>query len=124
MVQGKFAICRLAPYVAIPAWAIRPGNFSSLSRTDDERSIVCAEEFVPTDIKADRGWKCFKLQGPISFSETVVLSSFLRPLSEHAIPIFAISTFDTDYVLVKDEFGVRALAVLRKARHRLIAEST
>ena len=84
---------------------------------------MCAEEFVPLDLKADRGWRCFRLEGPISFSETGVLSSFIRPLSENAIPIFVISTFDTDYVLIKAEFVEKALAVLRTAGHEQIAKS-
>jgi len=123
LAQGKFAICRLAAHAAIPACALHPRYFSSVVRTDNELSIVCAEEFVPLDLKADRGWRCFRLEGPISFSETGVLSSFIRPLSENAIPIFVISTFDTDYVLIKAEFVEKALAVLRTAGHEQIAKS-
>ena len=106
LVQGKFAICRLAAHAAIPACALHPRYFSSVVRTDNELSIVCAEEFVPLDLKADRGWRCFRLEGPISFSETGVLSSF-----------------DTDYVLIKAEFVEKALAVLRTAGHEQIAKS-
>jgi hypothetical protein len=119
LLPGKFAICRLPADAAIPLWVLRPGKFSSVSRTGEELSIVCAEEFVPPDTKADRGWTCFQLEGPIPFSETGVLSSFIQPLSDNAIPIFAVSTFDTDYVLIKDEFADMASAVLRAFGHEL-----
>jgi hypothetical protein len=75
---------------------------------------------VPAEIKAERGWTCFKLEGPIPFSETGVLSSFIQPLSDNAIPIFAISTFDTDYVLIKAGFIEKAQAVLQSAGHQFL----
>jgi hypothetical protein len=123
LLPGNFAICRLAADAAIPSWALRPAKFSSVCRTAEELSIVCAEEFVPPEIKAERGWACFKLKGPIPFFETGVLASFIQPLSENAIPIFAISTFDTDYVLIKEEFTERAAAVLRVAGHEMISQT-
>jgi len=82
--------------------------------------VVCEAESVPAEIKADRGWACLKLQGPFPFSETGILSSFIGPLAANAIPIFAISTYDTDYVLIKEEFVEKALSTLRKAGHKLI----
>ena len=82
--------------------------------------MVCEAQNVPAEIKADRGWACLKLQGPFPFSETGILSSFIGPLAANAIPIFAISTYDTDYVLIKEEFVEKALSTLRKAGHKLI----
>lgn len=113
---GRFAICRLAPVSAIPEWGIG-GAFVSLTRTADELSIVCPEDRVPQNLKAERGWTCFKLEGPFAFSQTGVLASFINPLAERGISIFAVSTFDTDYVLVKEEFASRALNALREAGH-------
>jgi hypothetical protein len=81
--------------------------------------VVCEEQSVPADVKADRGWACLKLQGPFPFSETGILSSFIGPLSGKAIPIFAISTYDTDYVLIKHEFMTQALITLKNAGHQL-----
>ncbi len=102
----------------LPAWATG-GVFTSITRGEDELSVVCLEQNVPAEVKADRGWACLKLQGPFPFSETGILSSFIGPLSGNAIPIFAISTYDTDYVLIKEEFLNQALRTLKKAGHQL-----
>jgi len=68
-------------------------------------------------VQHEKGWACLKLEGPFPFSETGILSSFVQPLSERAIPIFAISTFDTDYVLVKDDWLEKAVETLQEAGH-------
>ncbi len=116
LLSEKFTICRLPADAAIPAWAVR-GMLNSITRTTDELSIICREASVPADVNAERGWKCLKLNGPISFSETGVLTAFLQPLSDHAIPIFVLSTHDTDYVLVKEAWLTKALQCLRDAGH-------
>jgi uncharacterized protein len=72
---------------------------------------------VPSEIVHENGWACLKLHGPFPFSETGILASFVRPLSERAIPIFAVSTFDTDYMLVKQECVEKAVQALREAGH-------
>jgi hypothetical protein len=114
----QLAVCRFAPEAPIPAWATNgDGGFSSIVRTADELSIVCAEARVPDGVLAESGWIALKLQGPFPFSMTGVLSSFLQPLAEAQISIFAISTFDTDYVLVKREQLNAALAALLAAGH-------
>ena len=116
-IQGSFAICRLTPGAALPAWASR-GAFFSITSTAEEFSVVCPQTQVPTEIVHEGGWTCLKLQGPFPFSETGILTSFVQPLSERAIPLFAISTFDTDYVLVKQGWVDQAVAALREAGHR------
>lgn len=118
-VEGSFAICRLPAEQPVPAWALR-GQFFSVTSTADELSIVCPQSQVPADIAHDGHWACLKLAGPFSFSETGILSSFVRPLAEQAIPIFAVSTFDTDYVLVKDDWLDKAVGALREAGHERI----
>ena len=80
---------------------------------------MCLEELVPDDIKAEKQWACLKLEGPFPFCQTGVLLSFIRPLSENGIPIFAIATFDTDYVLIKEEFVGMALTALQEAGHEI-----
>lgn len=115
-VPGLFAICRLAPAGPIPEWAVH-GPFFSLSSTAEELSIVCAEEQVPEDIVHEKDWSCLKLVGPFPFSETGILAAFVQPLSDRAIPIFAVSTFDTDYVLVKHAWIDKAIDALREAGH-------
>ena len=118
-VTGSFAICRLGPNVAVPDWALR-GTFFSITSTSDELSIVCPQEQVPSRLSPDTDWACLKLQGPFPFSETGILTSFVQPLSQRAIPLFAISTFDTDYVLVKQAWIEKAVTALREAGHEEI----
>jgi hypothetical protein len=119
-VAGKFAICRLDPASAIPEWALRTGVLTSITRTRDQLSIVCFQSDVSGNVKFEGGWLCLKLEGPFPFSMTGVLASFIDPLSANRIPIFAISTFDTDYVLIKEEFWESAHPVLKSAGHELI----
>jgi uncharacterized protein len=118
LLAGNFAICRLAPAEPIPEWALR-ATFASATRSADETSVVCPAENVPQSVKAERGWICFQLEGPFAFSETGVLASFLAPLAERYVPIFAVSTYDTDYVLVQQEFAGTALGALTEAGHEL-----
>lgn len=113
-----YSIVRLAPDRDAPAWAGK-GEFTSVSRTTDELSIVCPAQNLPEEIDSSLRWICFRLQGPFPFSLTGVLLSFIEPLSENGIPIFTISTFDTDYVLVPAEFAARSLVLLADAGHTL-----
>jgi len=91
-------------------------------RTGDELSIVCAEDRIPDGVRAERGWLALKLEGPFPFVMTGVLASFLQPLAEAEIPIFAISTFDTDYVLIKPEHLEAAVEALGAAGHEKVDE--
>ena len=118
LLSGSFGICRLEPEAIIPDWA-NAGDLISITRTSDELSIVCAEANVPEGVKADRGWRCLKVEGPLDLSLTGVLASLASPLAEARVNIFAISTFDTDYLLVKEEKISRALEVLIRSGHRL-----
>ncbi len=126
-VLGKrLAVYRLASDDCIPACAVE-GRFFCVVRTPDELSIVCSEDActgnrVPDSIPVERGWLALKLEGPFPFSMTGVLASFVQPLAEAQIPIFAISTFDTDYVLIKSENLEQAVAVLGVAGHEKLAE--
>ncbi len=104
----------------VPPWAFRESGFCSVTRTSDELSIVCTEEAIPREVEAERGWVCLKLAGPFAFTQTGILSSFLAPLAESGIGIFAVSTFDTDYVLIKEENWGVASSALREAGHELI----
>jgi uncharacterized protein len=115
-----YAIVRLPPNAHVPDWATR-GDFNSITRTSAELSIVCAAENIPKDIDPSLPWICLKLDGPFSFSQTGILLSFIEPLSENGVPIFAISTYDTDYVLVQEECMGRVVDLLRKAGHKLVA---
>jgi hypothetical protein len=118
-IPGQFAVCKLPPGASLPDWAMQ-GAFTSTTRTAEEFSIVCPWEHVPAEIAREGPWACLKLQGPFPFELTGVLHSFIGPLAENAISIFAMSTFDTDYVLIKDELAGRAVEVLRECGHVLV----
>jgi hypothetical protein len=115
---GPYAIVRLAPDALFPEWATK-GDFTSITRTADELSIVCPADNLPTDVNSQHPWICLKLEGPFPFSQTGVLLSFIEPLSDNGIPIFAVSTHDTDYVLIQEEFFGFAINTLQKAGHEL-----
>ncbi len=108
----KLAICRLKTNAPIPDWALKH-SFFSITRTDDELSIVCPESHVPKGIKAEKGWAVLKVQGPLDFGLTGILSSLLTPLAENKISVFALSTYDTDYILIKEHALEEALEILK-----------
>jgi hypothetical protein len=101
----------------IPEWASSDGGFCSVTRTANELSIVCAENAVPHGVKCERAWPIFEIEGPFDFAATGILASAATPLAEAGVPIFAISTFDTDYVLVKQEHAENAVRTLESAGH-------
>lgn len=113
----RLAVCRLDPEAAIPAWV--RGPFTSVTRTQDELSIVCDESAAPSDIKAERGWRVVRVLGPIPFEVTGVAAALVSPLAEAKISVFLTATFDTDYLLLKEETFTRAVEVLRAAGHDL-----
>ena len=91
-----FAICRLAPDADLPEWVPWRSPFTTVSRTDDELSIVCPAGAVPEDLKALRDWRAFKVEGSLDFAMTGVMAALTAPLAEAEIAILAISTYDTD----------------------------
>jgi hypothetical protein len=123
MVPGTYAVCRLPASAALPAWAGKA--FVSITRTAEELSIVCEERRLPADVdgvefQLERGWVLLKLHGPFPLDAIGVLSSVAKPLAEAAISLFALSTFDTDYVLVKRIHAKQAIAALTLAGHTLV----
>jgi hypothetical protein len=121
ILAARLSICRLAADNQLPAWLPARG-FLSVTRTADELSVVCEENCVPAGVQSQRGWSCFKVRGPIAFSQGGVLASLAAPLAESGISIFAISTFDTDYLLVEEKNLDRAAAVLTAAGHKIHKE--
>jgi uncharacterized protein len=115
----SFAVCRLASNQPIPAWALS-GAFTSITRTTDELSIVCPEANVPPGVQGERGWRAIKIAGPLDFSLVGVLTSLLVPLAEAGIAVFTISTYETDYVLVKEKDLPRSVEVLTRAGHKKV----
>ncbi len=123
LLTGHMSVCRLEPTTKVPDWAISGGSFS-VTRTDDELSVVCPDELVPEDVRSEGGWRALKLEGPFEFSEVGVLASVAAPLAEAEVGIFAVSTFDTDYVLVKGEQLRPAVAALRGRGHEVLPDVT
>lgn len=115
---GRYVVIRQDSNSPVPGWATK-GEFVSITRTADELSIVCSADYVPKEFATAPRWICLKLKGPFPFSQTGVLLSFIAPLSSNAVPIFAISTYDTDYILIPPEHIDRAIELLREAGHEL-----
>ncbi len=112
---GAYAVCRLSPEAAVPAWAVGP--FLNLTFTDDELAIICPAERVPADVHAERDWRVLKLVGPFPFTATGVLASLAMPLARSGISLLSIATYDTDYFMVKGDAFEDAVAVLIAAGH-------
>ena len=113
VLPGTFAVCRLEPDAKVPEWASMNGDvLSSITRTEDELSIVCPDDRIPSDVKAEKGWSVLKVEGPLDLSLTGIIASLTVPLAEAGINIFALATYDTDYLLVKKENLDRAVEVL------------
>ena len=113
-----YAIVRLHPDAGLPDW-VEGGHFWSVTRSDSELSVVCREEDVPEDASAERGWCALEVAGPLDFSLTGVVASLVSPLADAAVPIFVLSTFDTDYLLVREADLPRAADALRGAGHTI-----
>ena len=113
----SLAICRLAPDTEIPTWALQNRSLLSITHTDDELSIVCPTSVVPQGVRTETNWRAIRVQGPLDFSLTGILVSLAAPLASANIPLFAISTFDTDYILVKEQQIAHARSVLEQSGH-------
>jgi hypothetical protein len=107
-------IARLPAGSSPPDWIDWSDPLVSVSRTDDEFSVICPEERIPEGVTCEKGWRVFKVAGPLEISLTGILFSLLTPLAEAGIPILALSTYDTDYVLVGGGSVSDAATALRR----------
>ena len=112
ILQQTFAICRLEKNTPIPEWALRGAQFCSITASSEEISIVCDQSVVPPDVKAVKGWRALKAEGPLDLSMTGVVAWLTAPLAEAGISVFTLSTYDTDYILVRAERLEDAVRVL------------
>ncbi len=112
----EFAVAQWPPEAVVPS-EVLSGSFFNLTRSEDELSLVCEARLVPQGVKHAAGWAAFKLHGPFDFSLTGILAAVLNPLRDAGVGIFAVSTFDTDYVLVQRGQLDKALAALRASGH-------
>ena len=116
---GRYAILKLAPDAEIPA-PPRTSEFYSVTHASEELSIVMAEASLPAGVTASRGWCILKVHGPFAFNEIGVLAAIAEPLAKEKVSIFAISTYDTDYILLSMEQLPGAVEILQRAGHRIV----
>ena len=119
LLPDVLAVCRLEPSDPIPDWATRTGFFS-VSRTRDQLSIVCANSEVGDDVRASRGWRAIKIEGPLDLDLVGILVSVAVPLAHAGIGILPIGTFDTDYILVRDRQLPQAIKALRTTGFHIV----
>ncbi len=117
---GELAIARLPPAEPIPEWAQGTAVFVSVSRTTDELSIVCPGDWVPEDVPCSSGWVALKVMGQIDLSQIGVLASLADILRDAQVSIFAVSTYDTDYLLVPHSDADRSIQALIRAGHDFV----
>ena len=119
LLKEKYGVCSLDKNELIPKWA-QSSDFFSITKTCDELSIVCSQDHIPNDIKCEKNWRILKIEGQLDFSLIGILSSISTILAQKGISIFAISTYDTDYILVKNKDIDNALNSLAKERYEII----
>lgn len=109
----KLAVCHFGKAAPLPEWAVHNNDFFSVTKTQDELSVVCLEDKIPKNVMAEHGWRAFKIEGPIDMYSVGVIASVSAPLAKAGISIFDISTYETDYILVEEKN-------LKKAKKALI----
>lgn len=121
LLAGEYGVCRLKPEAVIPSWGIK-SPFYSVTRTKDELSIICLESEIPSEVQCEHHWRIFKIIGPLDFSLIGILAPISELMAKHQISIFALSTYDTDYILVCDSKVVDAANALKSAGYHVIEE--
>ena len=116
LLAETFTICHLAPDVAVPQWATE-GQFFSITRTNEELSVIAESALVPERLRTEVSWRAMKVHGPFDFSEVGVLAALVQALAAAGVGVFGVSTFDTDYLLVQLSQLSEAVAALRNAAH-------
>jgi len=114
--SDRYAICRLDPNAEVPPWSAN-GQFVSISRTPDELSIVCLEANLPYGVTCEAKWRILRCEGPLDYSLPGIIASLAEPLADAGVPIFPIATYDTDYILVKEQHLERAINALTGYGH-------
>lgn len=112
LLKESYGVCRLNSNETIPNWVIN-GEVYSITKTKDELSIVCEEENIPSDVKCEKSWRVLKIEGPLDFSLVGILAKISTLMADNSISIFAISTYDTDYILIKEKDIEKAIEALQ-----------
>jgi len=120
ILPDRYAICRLDATAEVPAWS-NTGPLVSVSRTPDELSIVCLEANVPSGITFAPGWRILKCEGPLDYALSGIMASLAEPLADAGVPIFPVATYETDYILVKEQHLEAAINALTGYGHAVCA---
>ena len=118
LLDELLAVCQFPAKASFPDWA-QGEHLLALVRTPQEVTIVCAERFVHPGVRAEPGWRALHVEGSLEFDQVGVLASLVEPLAQAGVSVFAISTFSTDYLLVKQSQLDQALAALEKVGHSI-----
>lgn len=118
VLKSTFIVCKLDPASPIPDW-INKQEFFSVTHSEDELSVVCVQENIPENIKTEKDWRVFRVEGPLDFSLVGILNNISNTMVKRNISIFVISTFDTDYILVKLRDFENAKKALKEDGHSI-----
>lgn len=118
LLQGIYAVCQISNREKVPSWVEEKGFFS-VTKTEDEISVVMLQDKISKEIKAEKDWRILKVEGTLEFSLIDILAKISSVLAENQISIFVISTFNTDYILVKEEKIEKAMAVLSQEGYEI-----
>ena len=119
VLAGRYGICRLGPAEPVPAWGLQ-GEFFSVTRTTDELSIVCAEAQIPATVLCESGWRLFKIDAVMDFSLVGIVAGISAAIAGANVGIFVLSTYNTDYILVRQPDFSAAAAALRTAGYKVV----
>jgi uncharacterized protein len=123
LLTAPLALCRFAATDAIPEWTSSARTFLSISRTPTELSIIADDAAVPASVEAQRGYRALRVNGPLPLDLIGIFARLAGPLASADVPIFPIATYDTDYVLVAEQWLAKAVATLEAAGHRIVMEN-
>ena len=118
LLKESYSICTLPNTAPIPDWASKE-SLASITRTDKELTIVCKQDIIPSELQSDRNWRCFRIDGSFDLNQIGVISSISSPLADAGISIYVISTYDTDYFLVKDNNLDQTISTLSDIGHNI-----
>lgn len=120
LLDGTYAVCRLPAGAPAPPIPVEAALFS-VTRTPDEVSVVCREDLAPPGARCETGWRCLRVAGPLDLTLTGILAGLTAPLNAAGIPVFAISTYDTDYLLIRAGDLQATVRLLASAGYRVSA---
>ena len=115
LLPEQYGVCRCDSITSLDGLLPADGEFYSVTRTAEEVSLVCREDLLPAGFPVEKNFRLFKVEGPLDFSLTGILATLLQPLADAGIAVFTISTYDTDYLLIKAERLSAAISALSKA---------